>query len=240
MGSLNPVILLPAALAARAAEIGRAFAASLTLGTGQFCTNPGLILALPGPGLDNFVEAAASALAEIEVGPMLSPGIAAAYRRGTGILAAQAEILALGSPMPGRERSGLFAASAQAFRDNPLLREEVFGPASLILRCRDLAEMAALLEELEGQLSAALHLAPEDHPAARVLLPILERKAGRILVNGFGTGVEVCRAMVHGGPYPATSDGRSTSVGTLAIARFLRPVCYQDLPPELLPAALRD
>jgi 2,5-dioxopentanoate dehydrogenase len=134
----------------------------------------------------------------------------------------------------------LFQVAAADFSTNPALSEEVFGPSSLLVRCRDTTELIAVLDTLEGQLTATLHLEPEDQPTAARLVPVLERKAGRLIVNDWPTGVEVCHAMVHGGPYPATSDSRVTSVGTLAIERFLRPVCYQGFPQELLPHELQD
>ncbi|MCJ2071301.1 aldehyde dehydrogenase (NADP(+)) [Methylobacterium sp. J-030] len=242
MSSINPVLLFPGALAARGAAIGKAFAASLTLGAGQFCTNPGLILAQPGPGLDAFLEAAGTALKESPAATMLTPGIGRAYREGVAQVAGHAAVTLLAEGSEGtatQGRAALFATEAGAFLANPALQEEMFGAAALVVRCPDQAAMRAVLEHLEGQLTASLHLAPEDHAAARDLLPLLERRVGRILVDGFGTGVEVAHAMVHGGPYPATSDGRSTSVGSLAIDRFLRPVSYQDVPDALLPPALQ-
>ena len=139
-----------------------------------------------------------------------------------------------------RGRAAFFTTDAGKFQADAALREELFGASSLLVRCRDLGVMRELLEHLEGQLTVTLHMDDADVEAARTLLPTLERKAGRVLVNGWPTGVEVAPAMVHGGPFPATSDGRSTSVGTLAIRRFLRPVCYQDLPAALLPQAVQD
>jgi len=136
-------------------------------------------------------------------------------------------------------QSALFTTGADAFLRHPELQDEIFGAASLVVRCPDMATLRHIVETMEGQLTAALHIEPEDYDAARSLLPLLERRVGRILVNGFGTGVEVSHAMVHGGPYPATADGRSTSVGSLAVDRFLRPVSYQDLPDAILPAALK-
>jgi NADP-dependent aldehyde dehydrogenase len=241
MSSINPVLLFPHALAARGPAIASAFVASLALGAGQFCTNPGLLIAPAGAALDAFLAAAAQALAKVPAATMLTPGIGAAYRRGVEHTASQNGVTAVahgldGTPTAGR--AALFTVGASDFLANPALQEEMFGAAALVVRCDDAADMGIVLESLEGQLTAALHIDEADHPAARTLLRLLERKAGRILVNGFGTGVEVAHAMVHGGPYPATSDGRSTSVGTLAIRRFLRPVCYQDLPDDLLPASL--
>ncbi|MGE7956668.1 aldehyde dehydrogenase (NADP(+)) [Pseudomonas sp. NPDC089530] len=241
MSSINPVLLLAHGLAERGADIARAFVGSLTLGAGQFCTNPGLVLAVDSPPLRAFEAAAAAALKEAPAQTMLTPGIHASYRQGVERLLQHSEVERLGQGHDGERyqaRAALFATSAEAFMARPQLREEVFGPASLIVRCRDTAQMKALVEGLEGQLTIALHLGDADHPQARELLPLLERKAGRLLVNGFGTGVEVGHAMVHGGPFPATSDPRTTSVGSLAIQRFLRPVSYQDLPPGLLPPAL--
>jgi NADP-dependent aldehyde dehydrogenase len=242
MSSINPVLLFPGGLAARGGEIARGFAASLNLGAGQFCTNPGLLIAIDGPALDAFAAEASAALAGTAAATMLTPGIHAAYAQGIARRAEDATILARGgSPVgPHEAHPHLFETDAATFIAARALHEEIFGPAALLVRCADAGEMRGVVAALEGQLTAAIHIDDADHDAVRDLLPLLERKAGRILVNGFGTGVEVAHAMVHGGPFPATSDGRSTSVGSLAIARFLRPVCYQDLPDALLPDALRD
>ncbi len=243
MSSINPVILLPQALAANGEAIGEVFVGSLTLGAGQFCTNPGLLLALEGPGLDAFLRAAGRALGRTAAAVMLTPGIHKAYGEGVGALQANAAVtpVAHGGEGEGfRCQAALFSTTAAQFLADASLQDEVFGAAGLLVRCPDLGALTAVIDSLEGQLTASVHAVAGDHEAARELLPHLERKAGRILFNGFGTGVEVCHAMVHGGPFPATSDPRSTSVGSLAIARFLRPVCYQDVPPELLPPELRD
>jgi NADP-dependent aldehyde dehydrogenase len=242
MSSINPVLLFPHALANRAESIGKAFAASLVMGAGQFCTNPGLILAVDGPGLERFIGAAASALGEVAAATMLTPGIQQAYAAGVQAIAAHPGVTTEASGMAGspqRAQAMLFSTSAAVFRSHRQLQEEVFGAASLVVRCPDLAAMREIVEALEGQLTGALHIDEADYGDARGLLPALERRVGRILVNGFGTGVEVGHAMVHGGPYPSTSDGRSTSVGSAAIFRFLRPVSYQDLPEQLLPDALK-
>lgn len=242
MSSINPLVLMPHALAHRAEEIGKGFAASLVLGVGQFCTNPGLVLAVDGPGLDTFCTAASAALGATEAAVMLNENIAQSYRKGVDALVANEVVATLArlEHGEGRGAAALFRVSAEAFCERQELHEEVFGPASLVVVCRDAAELRAVADMLEGQLTATLQLDPEDHADAAALLPLLERKVGRILANGFPTGVEVSTAMVHGGPFPATADGRSTSVGTGAIARFLRPVCYQNLPQDLLPEALRD
>ena len=244
MSSINPVILLPGALARRAAEIGKGFVNSLTMGAGQFCTNPGLVLAQEGRDLDTFLRAASEALGQAPATTMLTPGIFKAYQSGVERFAAHPgiELVARGQQDSGvnRCRSALFSTDAERFLSDAALSEELFGASSLLVRCRDLGVMRELLEDLEGQLTITLHMDDADTDSVRTLLPTLERKAGRVLVNGWPTGVEVAPAMVHGGPFPATSDGRSTSVGTLAIRRFLRPVCYQDMPAALLPQAVQD
>jgi alpha-ketoglutaric semialdehyde dehydrogenase len=244
MSSINPVFLLPGALAAKAEALGAGFVASLTMGAGQFCTNPGLVLALEGPDLDRFVAAASDALSGAPSQVMLTPGIHKAYESGvTRWASAPALKLLAQGQEPGGPTSGraaLFTMTGKDFIADPSHAEEVFGAASLLVRCTDMDELIQVVALLEGQLTATLHLADEDTTLAQQLLPSLEQLAGRILANGWPTGVEVTDAQVHGGPYPSTSDGRSTSVGTLAIDRFLRPVAYQDLPEALLPAELRE
>lgn len=242
MSSINPVFLLPAALAARAEQIATDFAASLTMGVGQFCTNPGLLLALDGPGLERFEQAAAQALVGAAAGAMLTPGIAQAYRQGVQQLAGHPQVatLALSEQQDGKGAPALFRTSGADFLARRELAGEVFGPAALLVVCSDMAQLRQVAGSLEGQLTATLQMDSGDLDVAQALLPLLERKAGRILANAFPTGVEVAAAMVHGGPFPATSDGRSTSVGTAAIGRFLRPVAYQNLAQALLPAVLRD
>ncbi len=242
MSSINPVLLLPGALNARGAELGKAFVGSLTMGAGQFCTNPGLLLAIPGPGLDAFVAAAAEALGSAAAGVMLHKGILAAYEKGVAKLSGTVgvERLGAGQTAEGRAGAALFGTTAGVFEQTPHLADEVFGSAGLLVRDADGAALARLLHGLEGQLTITVHMTAEDEGLFTELLPLLETKAGRILVNGWPTGVEVCHAMVHGGPFPATSDSRTTSVGSLAIRRFLRPVCYQNVAEPLLPEALRD
>ncbi|MGN6139709.1 MAG: aldehyde dehydrogenase (NADP(+)) [Ralstonia sp.] len=244
LSAINPVFLLPDALAKRAAALGQQYVASLTMGAGQFCTNPGLLLAIDGPELDAFEAAAAAAMGDVAAQPMLTAGIHTAYTRGVDKLAAEANVRCVArgqeSDQPNRGQAGFYITDAKSFQAQPALHDEIFGATGLVVRCRDAEELRTLAESLEGQLTATLHLDAGDTAIARSLLPILERKAGRILANGWPTGVEVCHAMVHGGPWPATTDARTTSVGTAAIERFLRPVCYQDLPAELLPEALQD
>ena len=244
MSSINPVYLLPGALAAGAEKLGRDFIGSVTLGAGQFCTNPGLVLAVGGADLDSFVASAAAALADYAPSAMLTPGIHRAYEAGRKVLSENRRVdrVAEGKVGEGVNRGtgALFVTEGADFLADETLSHEVFGASSLVVRCRDEDELLRVSRKLEGQLTVTLHLATSDLDAARRLMPVLEMKAGRILANGWPTGVEVSPAMMHGGPFPATSDGRSTSVGSLAIRRFLRPVCYQDMPSELLPDALRD
>jgi NADP-dependent aldehyde dehydrogenase len=241
MSSINPVYLFPAALKARDEALAQGFVASLTQGAGQFCTNPGLVIAVAGQALDHFIDNAANLLQRSAAQVMLTPGISKAYDDGVSSLAKHAHVAGKGlaAQGPNQGQAHLFATHAQDFLANHSLQAEIFGAASLIVQCANADEVRQVSEHLEGQLTATLHLDDDDLETARALLPTLERKAGRLLVNGWPTGVEVCDAMVHGGPFPATSDPRTTSVGTAAILRFLRPVCYQDFPDGLLPTALQ-
>ncbi len=244
MSSINPVVLMPAALAARAEALGKAYAGSLTMGAGQFCTNPGIVIGIAGPDLDTFAQAASAAVEAAQPQVMLTAGIHKAYDGGVSALESKSgvDLVAKGAEGTGCTlgRAALFRTDAATFLADAEIGHEVFGASSVLIAARDMDEVKALLEALEGQLTATIQLDDADVEAAQPLLPVLERKAGRILANGWPTGVEVSTAMVHGGPFPATSDPRTTSVGTAAIERFLRPVCYQDLPDALLPIALRS
>jgi NADP-dependent aldehyde dehydrogenase len=245
MSSINPVFLMPGAMATDAERLGRDYVASLTVGVGQLCTNPGLVFAVDGPDLDDFVKATGAAVAESSALPMLNAAIQRSYLAGVQRLQSLEAVSEVSSgrvddsiAAPGQAH--VFETSGEDFATEPALREEVFGSTSVVVRLRDAGELASAAASLEGQLTATLHAAKSDHPLAAELLSVLEEKVGRIVFNGWPTGVEVGHAMVHGGPFPATADGRSTSVGTLAIERFLRPVAYQDAPPGLLPEALAD
>lgn len=243
MSSINPVLLLPEALKARGSALGTAFVGSLTMGAGQFCTNPGLVLAIEGDGLDAFLEAATKAVTAATAQTMLTGGICKAYQSGVAALEGASGVEKLAEGLAGDAMQGhaaLFRTTAQAFLADKALGHEVFGASSVVVVCNDEAELASVLAGLEGQLTATLHMDAADEALASHLMPVLEVKAGRILANGWPTGVEVCHAMVHGGPFPATSDPRTTSVGSLAIDRFLRPVSYQNLSAGLLPPELRD
>jgi len=244
MSSINPVILFPAALAARGAAIATGFVQSLTMGAGQFCTNPGLVLAIDSPELDAFIEAASAAVSDCQPATMLSPGIHASFEQGVEALASHSAVKqrARGRVGEGVNQAvgALFETDCASFMADPALSHEVFGSSSVVVRCGDTEQLAQVLATLEGQLTITLQMEAEDEPEAAKLMPLLVRRAGRVLANGWPTGVEVSHAMVHGGPYPATSDTRTTSVGTLAIERFLRPVCFQNLPDTLLPPAAQQ
>ncbi|MGY6707090.1 MAG: aldehyde dehydrogenase (NADP(+)) [Rhizobiaceae bacterium] len=236
LGSVNPVFVLPRAAAARAADIGRDWAGSLTMGVGQFCTNPGVVVIPAGEPAERFEAAAREALADASPQPMLTQGIARAYRDGVArVGASNAVRTVLATAGEGREAlPALFATDGETFASNPELGEEVFGPIGIVVAVGSDDEMVSLAGRLHGQLTATLQMDADDKALARRLLPLLEGKAGRILANGFPTGVEVVDAMMHGGPYPASTNVSATSVGTLAIRRFLRPVSFQNLGEDLL------
>lgn len=244
MSSINPVFLLPHAMSESASRIATQFVDSLTLGSGQFCTNPGLIIALSNQNLEPFLATVSQILNDKVATTMLTPAIHLAYGQGVQKLWAQPGIELIAQGRSGTTacaaQAYLFTCTAAEFLSHPSFSEEIFGPASVLVRCDSFDDMLAIAEHLEGQLTTTIHANASDYLWASRLLPILERKAGRILFNGFPTGVEVAHAMVHGGPFPSTSDSRSTSVGATAIDRFLRPVCYQNFPAELLPSCLSD
>ena len=244
MSSINPVFLLPGAMAQDAQGLASAFVGSLTLGAGQFCTNPGLVVGLAGNDLTNFTNSAASEISDAAAQTMLTSGIYDGYNEGIEKLSHISNVTEIaigkGSDDPNRCQARLYTTSAKTFLSDVRLHAEIFGSTALIIQCDSTDEMIAVSEHMEGQLTATLQLSEADAPLAQKLLPVLERKVGRILCNGYPTGVEVSHAMVHGGPFPAASDSRITSVGSAAILRFLRPVCYQDLPEWLLPTELKN
>jgi NADP-dependent aldehyde dehydrogenase len=246
MGSVNPIFLLPGALAARAERIAAGLHQSLTLGVGQFCTNPGLVVALDGTDLEHFLAALGKLIEETPPGTMLMEPILDGYEQGVRQLADVPGVTCAARSRQTADHgktqcaAALFVTDADTFMRTPGLHHEVFGPTTVVVRCRRKEEMLRVAESLEGQLTATVHATDGDLADASELVAILERKAGRLLLNGFPTGVEVCAAMHHGGPYPATSDVHFTSVGTAAIYRFVRPVCYQDFPQSSLPPELQD
>jgi 2,5-dioxopentanoate dehydrogenase len=231
MGSLNPIFVLPHALANRGDKIAQGLADSVALGCGQFCTKPGFIAGVAGPKLDSVIQQLGGLLSKKETGPMLTEGISNRFKKL--IEARRGFVLAEGGAI-------LLGTDLTTFKQTPALHEEVFGPASLLVRCRTEPELIEFARHLEGQLTATLQADEEDLPLAGRLAEVLREKAGRVIWNGYPTGVEVCPSMHHGGPYPAASDARFTSVGTAAIQRFVRPICYQNFPPALLPTELRN
>ena len=245
MSSVNPFIVLPEALKARSTQIAEGLFGSFTLGVGQFCTKPGLVFLPNDENADTLVAGLEERVKKATAAPMLTEGIYKSYKSlvaergqagGVAVLA-EAEPETAGSV---NAPPALFQVSGSDLLREPKLTEEIFGPSALVIRYSSREELLKLTQSLEGQLTATLHGTEADIVANADLVAILERKAGRLIVNGFPTGVEVCHAMVHGGPYPATSDSRTTSVGTQAIYRFARPVCYQDFPQAALPDELKN
>lgn len=237
LGSVNPMFLMPHAVANRGADIGAGWAGSLTMGAGQFCTNPGIAVVVDGADADTFTQAAQAALSDVSSQTMLTAGMAEAFASGKDAIAKQKgvkEVLAMGCA--DRQASPfLYEVSGDDWLANHALGEEVFGPLGLIVRVKDADQMVTIANSLQGQLTATLHIDDADAELGRTLLPILTRKAGRLLANGFPTGVEVSDTMVHGGPYPASTNFGATSVGTMSIRRWLRPVCFQNMPLAILP-----
>ena len=237
LGSVNPMFMMPVAMKERGEALGKGWAGSLTMGAGQFCTNPGIAVVIDGSDADGFVDAAKAGLSEVSAQTMLTDGMADAYRAGAKRVASTSgvkDVLTTSCDLRNATPY-LFETTGENWLSNHELGEEVFGPLGLVVRVKDMEEMRTIAKALEGQLTCTLHLDGGDAGDARSLMPILERKAGRVLANGFPTGVEVSDTMVHGGPYPASTNFGATSVGTMAIRRFLRPVCYQNIPADVLP-----
>ncbi|SDF48196.1 aldehyde dehydrogenase (NADP(+)) [Phytopseudomonas seleniipraecipitans] len=243
MSSINPVILLPEALRVRGDKVASELAASVVLGAGQFCTNPGLVIGIRSPEFSIFLENLTARMAEQPAQTLLNAAGLESYGKGVSALAAHPGITHLsGATQEGSQaRPQLFKADVNLLLNgDERLQEEVFGPTTIVVEAADRTELLAAIKGLHGQLTATLITEPGDLAGSEELFALLEQKVGRVLFNGYPTGVEVCDSMVHGGPYPATSDARGTSVGTLAIDRFLRPVCYQNCPDALLPDALKN
>jgi NADP-dependent aldehyde dehydrogenase len=244
MGSTNPLFILPGALRERGASLAQGLQASFTLGSGQFCTKPGLVF-IPQHGSDEFLDTLRAGVSALGAHGMLTPSIAERYNAAVQHRAQsrQTEWLAgiEATPLGEGASAGaaVFSVPLETFAQHPSLEEEIFGPTTLLIHYGEPNDLVQAAHRLHGHLTATLHATPDDLDAARELIQVLETKVGRILFNGYPTGVEVCPAMVHGGPFPATSDTRSTSVGTRAMLRFGRPVCYQDFPDTALPEELR-
>lgn len=243
MSSINPMLMLPAALKNRGDSIAQDLADSVVMGCGQFCTNPGLIIGIKSPEYSQFIEKLTDIIGAKPAQTMLNAGTLESYSSGLEDLMTHEgfQHLAGQTQQGAQAQPQLFKADVELLlAGNQLLQEEIFGPATIVIEVKDKAQLIQALSSMNGQLTAALIADEADFAEFADVVPVLEEKAGRLLLNGYPTGVEVCEAMVHGGPYPATSDARGTSVGTLAIDRYLRPVCYQNYPQSLLPEALKD
>jgi len=246
MGSVNPIFILPGAMKDRHEAMAKGLAGSITLGVGQFCTNPGVVVAQKHDNVKHFLKQLDTSMEESPLDSMLTMSIREGFGKGVENLTAQSDVAlhTKTSPSdykPNQPEGYVFTAKAKdAVERTDVLFEEVFGPSTLFIEADSAAEMYALARKMDGQLTATIHGTPEDLEAHQELIDILERKVGRIVFNGFPTGVEVCHAMIHGGPYPATTAAGTTSVGTKAIERFARPVCYQDFPAASLPDELKN
>jgi 2,5-dioxopentanoate dehydrogenase len=246
MGSTNPVFVMPDAMAERGPQIARDYVQSVTLGTGQFCTNPGLLFAVDGPDTKTFVQTVAVHAAGVVPAPMLNRGISCAFTAGLERLRSTpgVRVVAESEIAPDIAKTeaqcAIFKANLETLDARPELWDEIFGPVSLVVTCNSVRDLERVARELRGHLTASIHATPGDLAYSGELVRTLERKVGRIVFNGFPTGIEVCSAMHHGGPYPATTDVHFTSIGTASIDRFVRPVCYQSSPQEVLPIELRN
>ena len=244
MGSVNPVFLLPEKLNSSATEIATMYAGSVTLGVGQFCTNPGIIVGIESEALQKFTNELGKAIQQIHPALMLHAGIASAYKKNKdNALSQDAVQLVAESVTAIKENEGLptiATSSGEAFLNNPVLHQEVFGPYSIIIRCRDVNELTAVARNLEGQLTATLMATENDIRENDTLVEAIKNICGRFILNSVPTGVEVCLSMQHGGPFPASTDSRFTSVGADGIKRFARPIAFQNWSNDLLPQELQD
>ena len=244
MGSINPVVLLPKALKNRAETIAQTYAGSITLGSGQFCTNPGLIIGVKSEGLTNFVNTLAKEIVKIEPSCMLHPNIAGAYETNKANAIAQSGLKVLAGyeneVEPNFARQVVTTVEGETFLNNPTLHHEVFGPFSLVVQCQNIEQLEDVISNLEGQLTGTIISDDNEIVKHSKIVNALQNRVGRIIFNGVPTGVEVCPSMHHGGPYPASTDSRFTAVGVDSIKRFVRPFSYQDWPNELLPDALKN
>lgn len=242
MGSINPVFLMPEKLQQSAVDTAKAYAGSITLGVGQFCTNPGLIIGVDGSDLQQFINTLGEEIKKITPGTMLHPGIAKAFGEKRGNALAKATLVAESATAPAENQGipTIASATGQAYLNNPVLHQEVFGPYSIVVRCKDMTEMLSVVRHTEGQLTATLMATDNDIRNNEELVEAVKDICGRFVLNGVPTGVEVCLSMQHGGPYPATTDARFTSVGADGIKRFARPVAFQNWSNDLLPDELKN
>lgn len=244
MGSINPVVILPKALNNRAEAIAKTYAGSITLGTGQFCTNPGLIIGVKSEGLTSFVNTLAEEIVKVEPSCMLHPNIAGAYETNKSRALSQGGIKVLAGyendVEPNYARQVVTTVEGDSFLNNPTLHHEVFGPFSLVVQCENEQQLEKIISNLEGQLTGTI--ISDDNEVAEYsnIVSVLQNRVGRIIFNGVPTGVEVCPSMQHGGPYPASTDSRFTAVGVDSIKRFVRPFSFQDWPNDLLPEELKN
>ena len=246
MGSINPVILLPATLAENFDSIAQNFITSFTAGCGQFCVNPGLLIAIESKALQQFENKLVELLAEIPAGTLLNQGIFNAYQHTIEQRQKNVKLKKLAQGAVTNSSKGLntsafiFKTDAKSFINSPELQEEVFGHAALLVSCENMQQLTLVVSSLKGQLTGAIQANLAELEQHQHLIKLLKQKVGRLVVNNFPTGVEVCESMMHGGPFPASTDTRFTSVGTASISRFIRPICYQNHPESLLPAALKN
>ena len=244
MGSINPVVILPDALETRSAEIATTYTGSITLGTGQFCTNPGLILGIKGKALDEFIESLGTAITQLSTATMLHPDIHKAFETNKSKALDVPEVTTVASldaEVPDNHaRQAIATVDGSEFIVNPTLHQEVFGPYSIVVQCQDTEELEVILLNLEGQLTGTIIGESDELERYTNIIDALQNRVGRIIYNGVPTGVEVCASMVHGGPYPASTDSRFTAVGIHSIRRWVRPFSYQAWPDQLLPDALKN
>jgi alpha-ketoglutaric semialdehyde dehydrogenase len=244
MGSVNPVFLFPQKLKQSAVDIAKMYAGSITLGVGQFCTNPGLIIGVEGDDLQTFITALGNEIKAVSPATMLHPGICKNYAENRARALAQKEVSTIAvsdiQPQNNQGVPTIASATGEAFLNNPVLHQEVFGPYSIVIRCKDKTEMLEVTRHLEGQLTATLMATEKDIQDNDEQIEAVKNICGRFIVNSVPTGVEVCLSMHHGGPFPATTDSRFTSVGADGIKRFARPIAYQNWPDSLLPDELKN
>ena len=243
-GSVNPVIFLPEALKKRGEVLAKTYAASVTLGTGQFCTSPGLLFGIKGRSLDHFITKLSEEIMQIEPGVMLHPNIVGAYDSNKNNALSQngLELVAQYDQAVAENvaRQAVTTVLGKAFLENPTLHQEVFGPFTMVVQCEDKKQLEEIILKLEGQLTGTVISEENEVMAYQGVLESLRNRVGRIIFNGVPTGVEVCPSMVHGGPYPASTDSRFSAVGVDAVKRWVRPFSYQDWPDQMLPEALKN
>jgi NADP-dependent aldehyde dehydrogenase len=244
MGSINPVVILPKALRERGDILAKTLAGSITLGTGQFCTNPGLILGIKGKDLLNFIKGLSNEIIKVEPACMLHPNIIGAYEKNKIRALSQPELTVVADyendVQTNFARQTVLTVEGKSFLENQNLHQEVFGPFSIVVQCENKKQLEKIISKLEGQLTGTLIAGNNEAENFSGLIAALQNRVGRMIFNGVPTGVEVCPAMVHGGPYPASTDSRFTAVGINSIKRWVRPFSYQNWPNSLLPAELKN